>query len=81
IVLPVFGGALGAISHQGEFERLALRSEALAERLAALKNDLEKAGSSSRELGRIAETFSEVMVGELLDWHFAFLDKNLSLPA
>jgi len=82
IVLPAFGAALGAISNHGEFERLALRSEALADRLASLQKELNHLESdSSRELGRIAEIFSEVMFGELLDWRFAFLEKNLELPA
>jgi hypothetical protein len=82
IVLPAFGAALGAISHHGEFERLSLRSEALAERLTNLQEDLNRQSSStSKELGRAAETFSEVVFGELLDWRFAFLEKNLELPA
>ena len=82
IVLPAFGAALSAISHHGEFERLAKRSEALATRLTHLRDALPSEGSvSSKEIGRTAEIFSEIMFGETLDWRFAFLDKNLELPA
>lgn len=83
IILPVFGAALAAVSHHGEFERLAIRSEALAERLMSLlKKELTGAEPlSSKELGRAAETFSEIMLAEILDWRFALLEKNLDLPA
>lgn len=81
IALPAFGAALAAIFHHGEFERLSLRSEALTERLTHLRNELRQRDLSSRELGDAAEIFSEVMSAELLDWRFAFLEKNLQLPA
>ena len=83
IVLPAFGAALSAISHQGEFERLAIRSRAMAERLTSLASRELPLESSltSRDLGRAAETFSDIMFGELLDWRFAFLEKQLELPA
>jgi hypothetical protein len=81
IVFPGFGAALGAILHHGEFERIALRSQALEARLRSLADDLAAARPSSQDLGRIAETFSDMTMAELLDWRFAFLGKNLVLPA
>jgi hypothetical protein len=81
IVLPAFGGALAAILHHGEFERLALRSRALGARLKLLQKDASVAGLTSSQLSRIAEDLSDVMMAELVDWRFVFLDKNLILPA
>jgi len=81
IVLPAFGGALAAILHHGEFERLALRSRALGERLKLLRKEASVAGISASQLGVIAEDLSDVMMAELVDWRFVFLDKNLVLPA
>jgi Protein of unknown function (DUF4231) len=81
IVLPALGAAVGAIIHHGEFERLCLRSHALATRLEQLRRECVAAGPDARRLGHLAEEFSQVMMAELIDWRFVFLDKNLVLPA
>ena len=83
IVFPAFGGALGAILHIGEFERIALRSGALKNRLETLACQLRCIGeaATSRNLGRLAQSFSDVALEELVDWRFAAIDKDLSLPA
>lgn len=81
VALPGFGGALGAILLHGEFDRVAARSRALRPRLEQLKADLTRAGTTSRELGRIAEGFADLALAELMDWRFVFLEKNLVLPS
>lgn len=82
LVAPAFGAAFAAISHQAEFERLAARSRALEVRLEALAGQLSDNGKpwTSRELGRGAEEFSRMLLGELADWRYVFLDKQLVLP-
>jgi hypothetical protein len=83
IVLPAFAGALGAIFHIGEYERVAERSGALKERLTRILGQLEGLGDrvTSRDLTALAQSVSEVTLDELVDWRFVFLYKNLSLPA
>jgi hypothetical protein len=81
IVLPAFGGSISAISHEGEFYKLELRSKALGDRLDKLSSDLAGASTTSRELGRIARAFSDLALAELVDWRFVFLGKELALPA
>jgi hypothetical protein len=84
IVLPAVGGAIGAILHQGESERITRRSKALAERLKELRTELLAHRGhtlSAQGLGRLAEDFSGVCLAELMDWRFLFLDRPLDLPA
>lgn len=83
IVLPAFGGALGAILHHSEMERIARRSHALEARLRQLNKELDSFGEtvSSQDLARIAETFSDISLAELADWRFLLLDRPLTLPA
>jgi hypothetical protein len=81
IALPAFAAALAAILHQGDFERIATRSGALALQLDRLLDELKAARPNSRELGRIADRFSELMLAEIVDWRFVFLAKDLELPA
>jgi hypothetical protein len=81
IVLPAFGGSISAISHEGEFYKLELRSKALRDRLDKLSSELADVPSTSRELGRIARAFSDLSLTELVDWRFVFLGKELALPA
>jgi hypothetical protein len=81
IVLPALGAAVGAIHHTGEFERLALRSQSLAGRLEKLEEEVATATAELQKLSQIASDFSVIMMSELVDWRFVFLDKNLDLPA
>jgi hypothetical protein len=83
IVFPAFGSALGAILHIGEFERIALRSGALNHQLETLDSQLRCIGESgsSRQLGDLAQSFSDIALAELVDWRFAAIDKDLNLPA
>jgi hypothetical protein len=81
IVLPSLGAAFAAILHHGEFERLALRSRALGARLEQLRREVASVAPESGRLSRIAEEFADLMMSELVDWRFVFLDKDLDLPA
>jgi hypothetical protein len=83
-VLPSIGAALAAILHQGEFERIVFRSKTLEHRLTQLQGELDKLPTgtlSSKELAPVAETFSDIMLAEHVDWRFVFLGKDLTLPA
>jgi Protein of unknown function (DUF4231) len=83
IALPAFGGAIGAISHQAELDRISMRSHALNDHLETLARQLYCLGERpcSRDLGRIALSFTDLALAELVDWRFVFLGKDLTLPA
>ncbi|HEV7508492.1 MAG TPA: hypothetical protein VGS07_26665 [Thermoanaerobaculia bacterium] len=83
IAFPAFGSALGAILHIGEFERVALRSGALKTQLETLDCQLRCIGEAgtSRQLGDLAQSLSDIALTELVDWRFAAIDKDLNLPA
>jgi hypothetical protein len=61
ICLPAFGVAFWAILHHGEFERMALRAEAVGARLEELQERLREAELDTIHLGGIAEAFVEVI--------------------
>lgn len=86
---PALGAALAGINNQGEFKRIARRSESMHEQLtlqleaiASLEQKLSAAGSEQQQLsadiaqvsGRIAQT----MVNEVLDWRVIFQDRPLN---
>jgi len=83
IVFPAFGSALGAILHIAEFERTVLRSGALKHQLETLDCQLRCIGEAgtSQQLGELAQRLSDIALAELVDWRFAAIDKDLSLPA
>jgi hypothetical protein len=83
LVLPAFGGAISAISHQAEFDRISMRSHALSHHLEILSHQLYCLGErpSSQDLGKIARSFTDLTLAELVDWRFALLGKDLTLPA
>lgn len=82
LVSPAFGGALAAFSHHGEFERIAARSRALEARLNDLADQIDRLEGrvTSREVGRLAEDLAEILISELVDWRYVFLDKQVALP-
>lgn len=82
IVLPAFGAAVEGVIHQGEFERIARRSKAMAGRLETILKRVThlSAKASSRELGEIAEYFCEVQLREQADWRSVFITKPLTPP-
>jgi hypothetical protein len=83
--LPAFGRALAGISSQGEFDRVARRSAAMAAALGGLAQRLDRAATdaspSSSACAQVAEAAAEMMTAELLDWQVTFRAKSLELPA
>jgi hypothetical protein len=81
IVFPAVGAALEGIAHQGDVDRIHRRSGALKSRLQTLHDRLVqiKGSITSRDLGNLAENFSQVQVLEQADWRAAFFSKPISL--
>lgn len=85
---PAAGAALAGISNQGEFRRIAQRSESMAERLAEqLKKvqslqQLDNPGAGqkqvSAEIAAVASETARTMVNEVLDWRVIFQDRPLN---
>lgn len=81
-VLPAFGASIAARATQGEFHRLAERSEAMAERLGAIAQELEDLPDPSvAHLGDLAEEAADLMLAEVLDWRVMLLARPPELPA
>lgn len=85
---PAAGAALAGISNQGEFRRIAQRSESMAERLAEqlkkverLQQQLDNPGTGqkqfSSEIAAVASETARTMVNEVLDWRVIFQDRPL----
>lgn len=81
-VFPAFGASFAARATQGEFHRLAERSEAMAERLEAIDQQLEGLSDPSvARLGSLAEEAADLMLAEVLDWRVMLLARPPELPA
>ncbi|HEU5424444.1 MAG TPA: hypothetical protein VFU72_12940 [Nitrolancea sp.] len=80
VVLPALGATLGAIRSQAELERLAKRSEAMAQYLEQLSAQLPAAAGSSSSLADTAELATEALAAEVSDWRIVFQSKPLELP-
>jgi len=90
--LPAMGAATAGINNQGEFQRLSMRSKAMAERLRLLDtratNLLARLESTSRpwvlgasvDVRELATEAAQLMVNEVLDWRVIFLDRPLREP-
>ena len=86
---PALGAAMTGISNQGEFRRIAKRSEAMQEQLSRLlekvKDLSEKlTAAPSRPLEQIAPQAAalavdaaRLLIHEVLDWRVVFLDQPL----
>jgi hypothetical protein len=81
IVFPAVGAALEGAAHQGDLDRIHRRSGALKSRLQILRDRLRqmKTPMASKELGNLAENFSQIQVLEQADWRAAFVSKPISL--
>jgi hypothetical protein len=81
-VLPAFGAAIYGIRSQGEFQRIAKRSEAMSAELSTIKAALTRAGPvlSANTLGQTAEQVADIMTAEVLDWRIVFQERPLVLP-
>jgi len=85
-LLPAIGAALAAMRSQGEFHRIAQRSQAMREELEGLKLILSRIPScdgelNSQEMRQVVEQAARLMVNETLDWRIVFQDRPLGLPA
>jgi hypothetical protein len=82
VVLPALGAAAEGILHQGEFERLERRSEAMSARLGESLQRVSALGgrASSRRLAHVAESFCIAMLLENADWRSVFISKDLGPP-
>lgn len=87
--LPALGASLAGINNQGEFRRIAKRSEAMAEHLKKL---LAEAGALTPADGSpvtlrwtavadLTARVTQLMVNEVLDWRVVFLDRPLNPPS
>ena len=91
--LPAVGASLAGINNQGEFRRVARRSEAMREHLGLLLqqiDDLRHQVAHAPEQARpqfsglasaLADDTARLMVNEVLDWRVVFLDRPLNPPA
>ncbi len=80
LVLPAFGAAIQGILHQGEFGRIARRSQSIKNRLSELRNDVrERKELSFRDLGRTTESFCKIQLQEQADWRAVFINQEFSL--
>lgn len=92
--LPALGAAVAGISNQGEFRRIAKRSDAMQQRFADLGararvligrlTSPDAAGGNippSREASELAALTAQLMVGEVLDWRVVFIDQPLKPPS
>lgn len=90
--LPALGAALAGIAYQGEFRRLMRRSRAMEQALGQLAHRarairaseggaLEAHHQRSRLVAALANSASQVMLQELLDWRVVFLDQPLRPPS
>jgi hypothetical protein len=82
--LPAFGAAMGGISNQGEFARIAKRSRSMADllRFHAQRIDSLKAqqasGKGEIRLAQVAEVagrVTQLMVDEVVEWRVIFVDR------
>jgi len=91
--LPALGAALAGIFNQGEFRRIAKRSEAMAQQLGRVLDKVtelhEEIDASpmppdrqfSPRVGALASDTARLLVSEILDWRVVFLDQPLNPPA
>jgi hypothetical protein len=82
--LPALAAALAGIINQGEFARIAKRSEAMDKRLDQISKDIEKLSQTNdstptslklAQAKSLAVGTAQLMVDELLDWHVIFADR------
>jgi len=82
--LPALGAALAGILGQGEFDRTARHSHAVAAELYQLAARLDRTDGSlplrSDVCASVAVNVAETMSAELLDWQVTFRSKTLELP-
>ena len=84
--LPALGASLAGINSQGEFRRIAKRSEAMAEHLKKLLAEADAMTLTDRLPitlrwsvdADLTAGVTQLMVNEVLDWRVVFLNLNPS---
>jgi len=80
--LPASGAAMGGISNQGEFARIAKRSRAMTDVLGRLANDIDAlraqkaSGKGEPRLAQVAglaDRITQLMVDEVVEWRVIFM--------
>lgn len=91
--LPALGAALAGIFNQGEFRRIAKRSDAMQEPLQKLLKKIEDRRKEiaampgqptkqlSPQIAALAGDAARLLINEVLDWRVVFLDQPLIPPA
>jgi hypothetical protein len=80
-VLPALGAACAGIAAQGEFRRLALRAESMAETLIQIAKGLDSRHHPSLDsLAEATHYVSDVLTSEVHDWQVLVASKPPSLP-
>lgn len=83
---PAVGAALVGISNQGEFRRVAKRSQSMQQDLKSLLNRIDLMSSRmdedpdrswSKDVRLLAEEAASLMLHEVMDWRVVFLDRPL----
>ncbi len=84
---PLIGGALTALRDQGEFQRVAARSEAMHQRmeefgreLDELERQLDSGKPDSRAVFGLVQDITQAMVHENLGWRVILQDRPLREP-
>jgi len=84
-LFPAIGASLAGINNQGEFRRIAKRSEAMVGHLKELRvnlSNMEAAGHLRWEsVTKVTAQTSQLMVNEVLDWRVVFLDRPVNPPS
>jgi hypothetical protein len=79
---PAFGAAVAGMLSQGEFERIAQRSEGMAEQLQEIADNLKRSPNASvSDLSLQAHNAIAIMSQELSDWRVIFRAKPLEWHA
>ena len=88
---PALGASLAGIANQGEFRRIARRSEAMRDKfkemlpkvveLEARTSAGSTVGQLSGEVSAVSAEAGHLMINAVLDWRVVFLDRPLEPPS
>jgi hypothetical protein len=79
--LPAFGAAMGGISNQGEFVRIAKRSKSMADALTRRAERIDELLAQQEpkvrlpQVARLAHEITQLMVAEVVEWRIIFVDR------
>jgi hypothetical protein len=83
IVSPAFGAACAGIKSQGEYERVARHSAAMADYLKEKSQQLDKLQHdthlNSSSLAKVVDDIAEKRIEEVLDWRIVFHKRPIEL--